>query len=79
MLSDVSAGGAARVPSNASEPAYWRALGLVCQAMTEDDDDPTDGATRCHRHDATPPWAEGLAPVALVGRLFFYDVGTREP
>ena len=79
LLSDVLAGGAARVPTEATAPVFWRALGLVCHAIIGEDGDPTDGATRCHRHDAAPHWAEGLAPVALVGRLFFYDVAIREP
>lgn len=79
LLSDISAGGRTRVPAKASAPAFWSALGLVCQAMAGEGDDPTRGATRCHRHDVAPRWAEGLAPQALVGRLFFYDVGGREP
>lgn len=35
-------------------------------------DDPTNGATRFHRHDHTPAWADGLQCTALLGPYIYY-------
>ena len=35
--------------------------------------DPTGGATHYHARDATPPWATGRAPSAVIGNHLFYN------
>ena len=36
-------------------------------------DDPTRGATHYHAGSATPPWAAGRTPSAVIGRHRFYN------
>lgn len=65
-----AAAGPARPPGDAR---FCRALATVCLLWSGDGDDPTHGATRCHRHDQLPAWAAAEQPLALIGRRFFYD------
>lgn len=54
------------------ESRYWRALALICNVWSLDYDDPTQGATRFHRHDVTPDWAKGLDANALIESRLYY-------
>lgn len=54
------------------DPDFCRALAMVCLVCSGDLPDPTNGATRCHRHDSLPEWAQSLLPTALIGSLLFY-------
>ncbi len=54
---------------------YCRSLAISSQVWSGDEADPTVGATRFHRHDDWPEWAERSEPVALIGNWFFYSQG----
>lgn len=51
---------------------FCRALATVCLVCSGDIADPTQGATRFHRHDEMPEWARLAEPRALLGRRFYY-------
>jgi len=52
---------------------YCRSLTIASQVWSGEESDPTVGATRFHRHDDWPEWAENSEPVALIGNWFFYN------
>ena len=54
---------------------YCRSLAIASQVWSGEETDPTVGATRFHRHDDWPEWAENFEPVALIGNWFFYNQG----
>jgi len=54
---------------------YCRSLTIASQVWSGEEVDPTVGATRFHRHDDWPEWAEKSEPVALIGNWFFYNQG----
>jgi len=54
---------------------YCRSLTIASQVWSGEEVDPTVGATRFHRHDDWPDWAENSEPVALIGNWFFYTQG----
>jgi hypothetical protein len=54
---------------------YCRSLAIASQVWSGEEADPTVGATRFHRHDDWPEWAEKSEPVALIGNWFFYNQG----
>lgn len=58
--------------ADAEQDSILCALSVVARICAGEIEDPTGGATRCHRHDNTPPWAEGRKPLALIGHWFFY-------
>lgn len=47
---------------------------LACVSMVWDGvvADPTNGATRAHRHDEQPDWAEHCQATALIGPMLFF-------
>lgn len=49
-----------------------KSLSLVTGVFAGLYDDPTRGATRFHRHDRTPSWAQGRVPNALLGSYMYY-------
>ena len=51
---------------------YYRSLAIASLVWSGEEVDPTVGATRFHRHDDWPEWAESSEPVALIGNWFFY-------
>lgn len=62
-------GGAPAAFDNAQ---FSRAFSTICLVWNGDVEDPTNGATRCHRHDQLPNWAMEAEPSALIGSRFFY-------
>lgn len=50
---------------------------LACVALVFDGllPDPTKGASRVHRHDEEPGWADGYEATALIGALMFLRSG----
>jgi hypothetical protein len=60
------------LPREAGSGAEWcRAMAMNCLAWSGDLVDPTNGATSCHRHDLTAPWAAGRPAKALIGDYIF--------
>lgn len=56
----------------ASSDVEWcRAMAINCLVWAGDLDDATNGATSCHRHDMTAPWAARRAATALIGTYIF--------
>lgn len=49
-----------------------RSLSIVSGVFAGLYEDPTRGATRFHRHDETPSWAEGRPSNALLGPYIYY-------
>ncbi len=54
-----------------AEPSL-RSLAIVAGVFAGLYEDPTDGATRFHRHDRAPEWAAGLQCTALLGPYMYY-------
>ena len=52
--------------------AQLRAISSLCRVAAGEEEDPTCGATLCHRHDEEPPWASSVVATALIGDLVFY-------
>ena len=49
-----------------------KALSIVTGVFAGLYDDPTNGATRFHRHDHCPEWSETLQASALLGSYIYY-------
>jgi hypothetical protein len=52
-------------------PDWCRSLAINCLVWSGDLEDPTDGATSCHRHDIKPLWAGRRVATALIGPYIF--------
>ncbi len=53
------------------EPCF-KSLSIVAGVFAGLYEDPTNGATRFHRHDQCPGWAEKMQPCALLGPYLYY-------
>ena len=58
-------------PETAVEPCF-KSLSIVAGVFAGLYEDPTNGATRFHRHDCCPSWAENMQPCALLGPYLYY-------
>lgn len=54
-----------------SDAEWCRAMAINCLVWAGDLGDPTNGATSCHRHDMTAPWAAKRPATALIGTYIF--------
>jgi len=52
--------------------AHILAMSVACRAVAGEIFDPTQGATRCHRHDMEPDWAAAHVATAILGDVVFY-------
>jgi len=52
--------------------SHLRAMASICRVAAGEEQDPTAGATLCHRHDEEPDWANEAVATALIGDLIFY-------
>lgn len=55
-----------------TDPVFATCLRVARRAVAGVLPDPTGGATRYHRADDRPDWAEGLFPIAEIGGSLFY-------
>lgn len=58
--------------ANLSNSESCRIYAVNCLVWAGDLEDQTNGATSCHRHDATRRWAKERTPTALLGPFIFY-------
>jgi hypothetical protein len=58
--------------ANLSNSEWCRIYAVSCLVWAGDLEDPTNGATSCHRHDAIRRWAKDRTPTALLGPFIFY-------
>jgi hypothetical protein len=58
--------------ANLSNSEWCRIYAVNCLVWAGDLDDPTNGATSCHRHDTIRKWARSRTPTALLGPFIFY-------
>jgi hypothetical protein len=54
-----------------SDVEWCRVMAINCLVWAGDVNDLTNGATSCHRHDMTAPWAARRAATALIGTYIF--------
>ena len=54
--------------------AFWATVKILMDVFCDDQSDPISGATRFHRHDSCPKWADKKEPCALIGSYFFYHL-----
>jgi len=59
-------------PDAGMSRAQVLAMSVACQAVAGEIFDPTQGATRCHRHDIEPDWAAAHVATAILGDVVFY-------
>ncbi|MCP5083210.1 MAG: hypothetical protein GY948_16095 [Alphaproteobacteria bacterium] len=57
---------------NTDEEPCLKSLSVVAGVFAGLYDDPTNGATRFHRHDQCPGWSLNLQPCALLGPHLYY-------
>ena len=57
---------------NPDEQTCLKSLSIVAGVFAGLYEDPTQGATRFHRHDHSPAWAVNLQPCALLGPHLYY-------
>lgn len=55
-----------------SDREWSRIYAVSCLVWAGELDDPTGGATSCHRHDLRKKWARDREPTALLGPYIFY-------
>ncbi len=53
-------------------PICFESLAIVAGILAGLYEDPTNGATRFHRHDQCPGWSKNLQPCALLGPYIYY-------
>lgn len=58
--------------ANLSNSEWCRIYAVSCLVWAGDLEDPTNGATACHRHDTIRKWAKDRTPTALLGPFIFY-------
>jgi len=61
------------------EAAVNRALACVSLVWDGVVPDPTNGATRVHRHDSFPEWSQNCEATALIGSMLFVRGEAPEP
>jgi N-acetylmuramoyl-L-alanine amidase len=57
-----------------TDPRYQKAAAVADSVFGDQIGDNTNGATHYHTPDVSPPWSQGVTPVATIGGHYFYKL-----